>query len=88
MNAKEILKKIQMLPGFPWGADVFLGRYLVEVADEQQSKFIDVTQGFDPSKEYFVIWDRIAFHEFIDIMGQHDLLIVNGICKKYAWEIS
>lgn len=88
MNAKEILKKVPMLPGFPWGADVFFGRSLYEYADEQHAEFFDVTHHFDPLKEYFVIWDRFAFREFIDIMGPHDLLIVNGNCKKYAWEIS
>lgn len=87
MRVIKILENIFSLPGFPWGADIFFGRNLWNNAQETNAEFIDVTHSFDPTKKYFVVWDRFAFREFIDKMPPHDLLVINGDCKKFAWEI-
>ena len=87
MKAIEILKFVGLLPGMPWGADVFFGRNLLNVAEEKKQNFVDVTHRFDPCKQYYVIWDRFEFRHFFEQMPQYDLLISKGDCKKYCWEI-
>lgn len=87
MKTTEILKLVFLLPGMPWGVDVFYGRVLYELAQERNEEFIDVTHRFDPCKQYFVIWDRFDFRDFIGSMPCHDLLITKGDLKKYCWEL-
>lgn len=87
MKAIEILENVCFLPGFPWGADMFFGRNLWDHAQETKAEFIDVTNHFDPCKRYFVVWDRVCFYEFREQMPPHDLMIIKGDCKKFAWEI-
>ena len=87
MKTTEILKSMFLLPGMPWGVDVFYGRTLYELAQERNEEFNDVTHRFDPCKQYFVIWDRFDFRDFIGNMPCHDLLFVKGEMKKYCWEL-
>lgn len=87
MKAEKILSNMFVLPGMPWGVDTFFGRVLWNLAEERNEEFIDVTHHFDPCKKYFVAWARQNFATFIDMMGPHDLLIINGPSKKYCWEI-
>ena len=87
MKTIEILKSVFLLPGMPWGVDVFFGRNLVAVAQKSNDDFVDVTHHFDPDKQYFVVWDRFDFRDFLGRMPQYDLLISKGECKQYCWEI-
>lgn len=87
MKSIEILENVFLLPGFPWGVDIFFGRLLWETAQETNAEFIDVTHHFDPCKKYFVVWDRLEFLKFREEMPPHDLIIIKGNCKKFAWEI-
>lgn len=87
MNTKQVLKSVLNLPGMPWGADVFFGRILWEMAEETKKEFVDVTHRFDPCKEYFVVWNRNDFSDFLASMPHYDLLITKGDNKQYAWEI-
>lgn len=87
MKTTEVLKSVFLLPGMPWGVDVFFGRSLYEQAQETNKEFIDVTHRFDPCKQYLVVWDRFDFRIFLGSMPQHDLLISKGECKQYCWEL-
>lgn len=87
MKALEILRMVGLLPGMPWGADVFFGRSIWETTEERNENFVDVTHRFDPCKQYYVVWDRFDFRPFLDQMPQYDLLISKGDCKMYCWEI-
>lgn len=87
MKTTEVLKSVFLLPGMPWGVDVFYGRILYELAQETNKEFIDVTHRFDHCKQYFVIWDRSDLRDFIGKMPCHDLLLIKGDLKQYCWEL-
>lgn len=87
MKAIEALSKMFLLPGMPWGVDVFFGRTLFELAQERNHDFEDVTHRFDPCKQYLVIWDRFDFRDFLGSMPHYDLLISNKDVKQYCWEL-
>ena len=87
MKATEILSKLYSFPGMPWGADVYFGRPIFEVAQKNKWVFEDVTHHFDPCKQYFVVWGRVEFVDFIESLGQYDLFIYKDDLKKYCWEI-
>lgn len=87
MKTTEALKSVFLLPGMPWGVDVFFGHNLYEVAQESNKDFVDVTHRFDPCKQYLVVWDRFDFRQFLGSMPQYDLLISNGDCNQYCWEL-
>lgn len=87
MKAIEIIKMYSLVPGMPWGVDVFFGRNLYKVAQESNKEFVDITHRFDPCKEYFVVWNRSDFRDFLGSLPQPDLLISRKECKQYCWEI-
>ena len=87
MKTSHALKSVFLLPGIPWGVDVFFGHNLYEVAQQSNKVFEDLTHRFDPCKEYFVVWNRFDFRDFLGSMPQPDLLISRGDCKQYCWEL-
>lgn len=87
MKTTEFLKSVFLLPGMPWGVDVFFGRDLFEVEEGSNKEIFDVTHRFDLCKQYLVIWDRFEFRDFLGSMPQYDLLISSKDCKQYCWEL-
>lgn len=87
MKTIEALKTIFLLPGMPWGVDVFFGYNLYENAMVSKKEFVDVTHRFERNKQYLVVWNKIDFQAFLGSMGQYDLLISHGDCKQYCWEL-